>query len=130
MVIDASAVLAILFDEPEAAALTSAIADDPVRLMSAASILECSMVIESRYGEAGGRELDLLLHRAHIECAAFSAEQLELARHAHRAFGRGHPAHLNLGDCFAYALSKVSGEPLLFKGDDFRQTDTEPVLIT
>jgi len=128
MVVDTSAILAILFDEPDAAELARAIADAPTRLMSAASILECSMVIEARHGEAGGRELDLLLHRARIETTAFSSEQLELARHAHRTFGRGHPAGLNFGDCFAYALSKVSGEPLLFKGDDFSHTDVEGVL--
>ncbi len=124
MVLDTSAVLAILGDEPEAPAFERAIAADPIRLLSAASLLEAALVIESRLGEPGGRELDLLLHKARVEVVAVTAEQAELARHAFRAFGKGrHPAGLNYGDLFSYALARLSGEPLLTKGDDFPHTD-------
>ena len=124
MVIDTSAVVAVLNNEAEAASVRAAIEHDPVRLMSASSVLEAAIVIEGRYGEAGGRDLDLLLHKAGIEIVAFDAEQMELARYAYRRFGKGyHPAKLNFGDCFAYALSRVSGEPLLYVGADFGHTD-------
>ena len=127
MVIDTCALVAILFDEPDAEHFEIAIESDPTRLMSTASVLEASIVVEARLGEAGGRELDLLVHKARIEVVAVTVEQLEVARHAFRTYGKGrHPAGLNYGDCFAYALSKTSGEPLLFKGDDFNQTDVEP----
>jgi ribonuclease VapC len=97
---------------------------DPTRLISAASVLESAMVVESELGEEGGRELDLLLLMAGIEVVPFSVDHLRVARHAFRAFGKGrHPAGLNFGDCFSYALSKVTGEALLFKGDDFTKTD-------
>jgi ribonuclease VapC len=126
MVIDTSALVAILFDEPDAEHFEIAIESDPTRLMSTASVLEASIVVEARLGEAGGRELDLLAHKARIEVVAVTVEQLEVARHAFRTYGKGrHPAGLNYGDCFAYALSKTSGEPLLFKGNDFNQTDVE-----
>jgi len=124
MVIETSALVAILFDEPDAEHLEIAIESDPTRLISTASVLETSIVVEARLGEAGGRELDLLLHKAQIEVVAFTVEQLAMARHAFRVYGKGqHRAGLNYGDCFAYALSKTSGEPLLFKGNDFNQTD-------
>ena len=124
MVIDTSAVLAVLLDEPTAPAIEVAIEEDPVRLMTAPSALEAAIVIEARFGEAGGRELDLLLHKAGIELVPFNAEQMELARHAYRRFGKGrHEAGLNFGDCFAYALARWGGEPLLFVGDDFAKTD-------
>ena len=126
MVIDTSAVAAILFDEPEAAALEGRIADDPVRLMSAATFLEATIVIETRLGDAGGREFDLWLHRAEIEIVGVDAEQADLARRAWRRLGRGrHPAGLNYGDCFSYALAATRDEPLLFKGDDFTKTDVK-----
>lgn len=128
MVIDTSALTAFLFDEAEAERIGIAIEEDPVRLLSAASLLETSIVIESRFGEAGGRELDLLLHRARIEVASVDAVQTDVARGAWRRWGKSrHPAGLNFGDCFAYALSKTSGEPLLFKGDDFALTDIAAV---
>lgn len=124
MVIDTSALVAILAGEPEQRALAEAIQADPVRLISAATLLEATMVIESRYGPAGGRELDLLLHRAKVQVVDVSAEQTEIARAAWRRFGKGrHPAALNYGDCFSYALARVSGERLLCKGDDFARTD-------
>jgi len=129
MVIDTSALLCVLLDEPDAETFRQAIAADPVRLVSAASLLETSIVIESRVGDSGGRELDLMIHRARIDVAAVTVEQVEVARHGFRAFGKGrHPAGLNFGDCFAYALSRTSGEPLLFKGSDFSRTDVRPAL--
>lgn len=130
MVLDTSAILAILLNEPEIEAFSAAIEQDPVRLLSAASLVEAAMVVESRYGEDGGRELDLLLQTAGVEIVALDARQAEMARHAFRAFGKGrHAAALNFGDCFSYALSQVSGEPLLFKGDDFSRTDIRPVSL-
>ena len=130
MVIDTSAVAAILFAEAEAERFAAAIEADPMRLLSAATVLECSLVIESELGEEGGRELDLLLLRAGMEIIPFNAEQLTVARHAYRAYGKGkHPAGLNYGDCFGYALSKTSGEPLLCKGQDFAKTDVTLVAI-
>lgn len=129
MVIDTSALIAILADEPDAARFEAAMASDPVRSVSAGTLLETSIVIEARYGEAGGRELDLLLHKAQIEVVPFDQEQAELARDAYRRYGKGcHAAALNYGDCFAYALCAVRGEPLLFKGDDFAQVDVRSAL--
>lgn len=124
MVLDTSALIAMLSGEPEAPAFEAAVEADPVRLMSTASLLEASIVVESRYGEFGGRELDLWLHRAQVDLIAVDTEQAEIARAAYRAYGKGrHAAGLNYGDCFAYALSRVSGEPLLYKGADFSATD-------
>ncbi|MCV7175411.1 type II toxin-antitoxin system VapC family toxin, partial [Mycolicibacterium sphagni] len=83
-----------------------------------------AIVIEARYGEAGGRELDLWLHRASVDLVPVTADQAEVARRAYRQYGKGcHPAGLNYGDCFSYALAKVNGQPLLFKGDGFQHTD-------
>ena len=128
MVLDTSALIAVLLDEPEAVALRLAIEADPIRLLSAATLVETSIVIEARVGDAGGRELDRLLQKADVEVVAVDAEQAELARHAFRTFGKGrHAAGLNYGDCFSYALSQSSGEPLLFKGGDFAQTDVAAV---
>lgn len=128
MVIDSSAVLAILFDEPERRAFTVAIERDRRRLMSAANVLESALIVESRRGEPAGRELDLLMHRGDIQVVAVDGDQVELARSAWRRFGKGrHPAALNFGDCFAYALAAASGEPLLFKGGDFPHTDLAAV---
>lgn len=128
MVIDTSALIAILTDEPEAEQIEAAIDQDGVRLLSAASLLEASILIESRYGEAGGRELDLLVTRAGIEVVSVTAEQIGVARNSFRRFGKGrHPAALNFGDCFASALADVTGESLLFKGDDFARTDIDAV---
>jgi len=124
MVIDTSALIAILHNEAERQRFAEKIEADAVRLLSAVSLLETSMVIESRHREAGARELDLLLLRAGIEVVAVDADQTRLAREAWRRHGKGrHAAALNLGDCFSYALSKATGEPLLFKGSDFARTD-------
>ena len=124
MVLDTSSIFAILCGEPESELFIDLIAQDTRRLLSAGTVLELMIVIEARKGEAGGRELDLFLHHTKIDVVPFDSEQAELARIAWRRYGKGHhPAQLNFGDCFAYALAKISGEPLLFKGNDFTQTD-------
>ncbi len=126
MVIDTSAVLAVLFDKPESPSIRQAIEDDPIRLMSSGSFLETAIVIEARFGEHGGRELDLLLHTAKIEIVSVDRDQAEVARQGYRRYGKGrHPAGLNFGDCFGYALSRCTGEKLLYKGNDFSRTDVE-----
>ena len=124
MVIDTSAVVAILGMEPESARLAQAIEADPNRLISAATMVETGLVIESRYGTAGGRELDLLVAKAGLSIESVTAEHADIAREAWRRFGKGRqPAGLNFGDCLSYALARTSGEPLLFKGGDFANTD-------
>ncbi len=124
MVIDTSAIIAVLLNEANALGIARAIESCSPRLLPAANFLEASIVIESRKGEAGGRELDLLIYRAAIEIVAVDQDQAETARLAWRRFGKGrHPAGLNYGDCFAYALAKSRRLPLLFQGDDFSQTD-------
>jgi ribonuclease VapC len=124
MVIDASAIVAIAFSEPEAKSLRERIADDPVRLISAATVFEAALVIETRLGEAGGAELDLWLHKADVEIVAVTADHGDQARRAWRRYGKGrHPAGLNYGDCFSYALAALTREKLLFKGEDFSKTD-------
>ncbi len=124
--VDSSAVLAVLYREPDAERYERAIAESPNCRMSVASMLEASIVLEGRGGAAAGHELDVFLESAAIELAPVTVEHAEAARRAWRRFGKGnHPAALNYGDCFAYALAKVTGEPLLFKGEDFSQTDIE-----
>ncbi len=124
MVIDSSALIAILLGEPEAEPFALAIGSDPKRLISVFTALEASIVIEAKKGESGGRELDLLVHQARIEIVPLTVEQFEMARTAWRNYGKGrHPAGLNIGDCCSYALAKCAGEPLLFKGNDFSKTD-------
>ena len=124
MVIDTSAITAILFGEKEAEPMARAIASDSRRLVSVFSVLEAGIVVEAKKGEAAGRELDLLLHRTHAEIIALTGSQCEVARTAWRRYGKGsHPAELNIGNCCAYALAKVAGEPLLFKGEGFAETD-------
>jgi ribonuclease VapC len=124
MVIDTSALLAILLGEPEAPDLVRAIARDGIRLMSAGSVLEAGIIAQARKGEAGGHALDLMIVKLAIDVVAMTPQHADLARRAFRLFGKGQArAGLNYGDCIAYALAKESGEPLLFKGDDFAQTD-------
>jgi ribonuclease VapC len=124
MVIDTSALLAILLAEPEAESFVRAIAGDPKRLVSALTALEAAIVVGARKGPAGVRELDLLFHSSGITIVSLDSDQVLLARAAYEKFGKGrHPAGLNLGDCCSYALARSSGEPLLFKGDDFSKTD-------
>jgi ribonuclease VapC len=130
MVIDSSALIAILSAEPEAESFAEAIALDSARLLSAASLLETAIVIENRYGIEGGQKLDLLLEKAEIRVESVAVEQVSVARLAYQSYGKGkHKAGLNFGDCFAYALAKVTGEPLLCKGNDFNQTDLQLVEI-
>ena len=126
MIIDTSAIVAILFAEADAVRHEGAISRAWPRRMSAVTLLETTMVIEGRGGPAAGDDLDVFLQEAEIEVQPVTLEHVEAARRAWRRFGKGnHPAALNLGDCFAYALAKASGEPLLFKGDDFVHTDIE-----
>jgi ribonuclease VapC len=126
MVIDTSALVAVLLQESDADRVAQAIDAGSPRLLSAASLLEASIVIESRKGGAGGRELDLLVYRAGIEIVPVDQNQAETARAAWRRFGKGrHPAGLNYGDCFAYALARSRRLPLLFRGSDFSQTDID-----
>lgn len=128
MVVDTSAVVAILFGEPEAERFAALIEQDRVRLMSAVSAFEASIVIASELGGAGLSELDLLLLRIGMVVEPLGVDQLSWARAAYLQFGKGrHPAGLNFGDCFAYALSRVRNQPLLFKGDDFARTDVRAV---
>ncbi|MGI8522869.1 MAG: type II toxin-antitoxin system VapC family toxin [Nocardioides sp.] len=126
MIIDSSALVAILHDEAEAAAFVRVMEQATTLKMSTCTALEVYLV--ERPGRAD--RLDDFLAGAQIELVAFDVEQLRLARSAHVRFGRGcgHPAKLNFGDCFSYALAKTTGEPLLFKGDDFTHTDVQAVL--
>ena len=124
MVIDSSALVAILQDEPERRSFNRAIEAADRRAMSVASFVETSIVIESRIGPDGIRALDLFIAKAGIELVPVDVDQAHVARTAIRDYGkRRHPAGLNFGDCFAYALAKTLDEPLLFKGTDFTLTD-------
>ncbi len=126
MIVDTSAIVTILFDENGSERFDDAIADAPHCRMSVVSFLEAAMVLEGRRGAAVGRELDSYLEEAGIELEPVTLDQAQAARRAWRRFGKGnHPAGLNLGDCFAYALAQTAREPLLFKGDDFQLTDVE-----
>lgn len=127
MIVDTSAVLAVLFAEADAEYYARSIIETSPCRISAANLLEAAIVVESRSGSAAGHELDVFLERAGIELVPVTPQQVEAARRAWRRFGKGnHPAGLNFGDCFAYALADATGEPLLFKGKDFAQTDIEP----
>ncbi len=129
MVIDSSAILAILNDEPERRTFNEAIESAESRAMSAATLVEASIVIESRFGAEGLRDLDLFIERAGIEVVPVDREQAYAARRAFSRFGKGrHAAGLNYGDCFSYALATVRGEPLLYKGEDFGETDVTPLV--
>jgi ribonuclease VapC len=128
MVIDTSAVIAILLDEPERRQFNEALEADPPRLISAASVLEAEIVLFTRKGKTAQRLLDEFLREARIHVRPVDDEQIAAARAAFRRYGKGrHAAALNFGDCFSYALAKISGEALLYKGDDFSLTDTQPV---
>lgn len=124
MILDTSALVAILFDEPEAPHFLREINQADACSISAGNFIELSIVVESQLGPEGSRQCDMFLRRAGVSIEPVTREQAHLARQAFIDFGKGrHPAGLNFGDCFAYALAKVSGEPLLFKGADFRKTD-------
>ena len=129
MVIDSSAFVAILFGEPEQSAFITAITADRTRICGAATLFETSIVVLSRRGEQGLADFRAFYARATIDTAGLGPEQIDIATDAFRRFGKGrHPAGLNFGDCFAYALAKATGEPLLFKGSDFSQTDIKSAL--
>ncbi len=123
MILDASAVIAILRQEPEAALFAKAIEKAPVRRISAANYVETAIVIDSEKDPVASRRVDELLQRAGVEISSVTPEQARLAREAYRTFGRGsgHPARLNFGDCFAYALAVIVDEPILCKGDEFKK---------
>lgn len=124
MVLDTSAVIAVLAREATADRLLVAMVTDPVRRISAASVVECSLVLLGRYGEVGEPQLDLFLRETKVEVVAVDEEQARLARDAAIRFGRGrHAAGLNYGDCFSYALAVATDDPLLFVGEDFSRTD-------
>ena len=126
MIVDTSAVLTVLLEESGAERYGQAIAEAPRCRMSVVNFLEAAIVLESRSGAAAGHELDAFLEEAAIELAPVTPGQAQAARRAWRRFGKGnHPAGLNFGDCFAYALAEAAQEPLLFKGADFALTDIE-----
>lgn len=129
MVIDSSALLAILQDEPERRALVEVIEGADRRCLSVVNLVEASIVLETRRGPDAARLLDTLVERAGIEVVGVDLEQGAMARRAFARYGEGrHSAGLNFGDCFAYALARVLGDSLLFKGNDFSQTDVAPAL--
>ncbi|MPZ15368.1 MAG: PIN domain-containing protein [Chloroflexi bacterium] len=130
MIIDTSALLAILRDELEARSCAEAIAEASTRRMSAANFLEAAIVTDVSRDPIASRRLDDLLRVADVTIEPVTEEHARLGREAYRDFGKGsgHPAQLNFGDCFAYALAKDTRETLLFKGDDFSQTDVTPAL--
>src|SRR6266550_1129772 len=125
MIVDTSALIAILRDEPEAASCAHAIENSVVRRVSAGNFVEAAVIIDASRDPIASRRFDDLLKEAHIAVEPVTEAQARIAREAYRDFGKGsgHPARLNFGDCFAYALAKATGEPLLFKGEDFIHTD-------
>ncbi|MGH2534190.1 MAG: type II toxin-antitoxin system VapC family toxin [Thermomicrobiales bacterium] len=129
MIVDTSALIAILRDEAEAELCATAIRQASVRRISAANFLEAAVVVDGSRDPIASRRFDEFCRTANLLIEPVTEAQARIARAAYRDFGRGsgHPARLNFGDCFAYALAKVTGEPLLFKGDDFVHTDIKPV---
>lgn len=124
MILDTSAIIAILFNEKDAKRYAKAITEADACHLSAATFVEAAIVIEAQTKNSGSRQLDALLRRAGIVIESFTEEHAHIARQAFADFGKGrHPAGLNYGDCFSYALAKATGEPLLFKGNDFKKTD-------
>lgn len=130
MILDTSALVAILRNEPEAATFARAIAGAPIRRLSVVNWLEAAIVIDGARDPLASRGFDRFVREAGLLLEPVDAEQARIAREAYRDFGRGsgHPARLNFGDCFAYALAKARNEPLLFKGEDFGHTDVEPAI--
>src|SRR5579885_3502997 len=126
MIVDTSAVIAILSEEPEAREFAATLEQAPERRLSVASYLESAIVLDSRRLPALSRRLDDFIRETSLILEPVTMEHARLAREAYRDYGKGrHRAGLNFGDCFSYALAKEKGEPLLFKGDDFRRTDVE-----
>ena len=130
MIIDVSALIAILRDEPEARTFAKAIAGTNIRRVSAVNYVEAAAVIDASRNPVASRRFDDLFREADLIIEQVTEAQARIAREAYRDFGKGsgHPANLNFGDCFAYALAKTTGEPILFKGDDFSRTDLSPAL--
>ena len=130
MIVDTSALIAILRDEPEAPACAKAIEAAARRRISAANFVEAAIVIDASRDPVASRRFDDLLREARLTVEPVTEAQARIAREAYRDFGKGsgHPARLNFGDCFAYALARATGEPLLFKGNDFVHTDIAPAL--
>lgn len=129
MILDASAILAVLFAEPDAPRYAAAVAEAPRTAISAVNWFEAAIAVDCRGSGQQIAELDALLGRAGTEIVPFVAAYAAVARRAYDTWGKGrHRAHLNLGDCAAYALAQMRGEPLLFKGGDFPLTDIEPAL--
>jgi ribonuclease VapC len=130
MIVDTSAIVAILRDEPEARSFANAIADARVRRVSAVNYVEAAALIEGGRNPIASRRFDDFFREASFIVEAVTFEQAQLAREAYKDFGKrsGHAAQLNFGDCFAYALAKAMSEPLLFKGQDFKHTDLTPAL--
>jgi ribonuclease VapC len=127
VILDTSALIAILYDEPERVEFARLIHDAESCRISVANFVELSMVVESQIGPEAGRQVDMLFRRTGIVVEPVTVEHGHLARQAFLDYGKGrHKAGLNFGDCFSYALSKATGEPLLFKGKDFSQTDIKP----
>lgn len=130
IVVDTSVLIALLKEERDATALVWRLAAASKRYVSAGTLLECGIVVSAQYGVAGLIELQNLHHSLELETVSFDADQARVGYDAFARFGRGsgHPAKLNFGDCFAYALARTRNLPLLFKGDDFIHTDIEPAL--
>jgi len=130
MIVDASALIAILRDEAEAAACARAIENATVSRVSAINFVEAAIVIDRGRDPVASRRFDEFVREAQLVVEPVSEAQARIAREAYRDFGKGsgHPAQLNFGDCFAYALAKATGEPLLYKGDDFSRTDVAAAL--
>ena len=129
MILDTSALIAILFGEADAETYANAMSAAETCRLSAASFVEVAIVVEAQTKGRGSHAVDTLLRRANVVIEPVTEEHAHLAREAYAQFGKGrHRAGLNLGDCFSYALAKASGEPLLFKGNDFRKTDITPAL--
>ena len=129
MVIDTSALVAILLREPDAQRYAAALENASVRLLSAVNRVELSLVMEGRKGDAVRQDVDALIRDGDIEIVAVTPSHAVLAIEAFRRFGKGrHRAGLNIGDCLSYALARATGDALLFKGDDFPHTDVEPAL--
>ncbi len=127
MILDTSAILAILRHEEDSAAFAQKVRESDISRISAATFVELSMVLEATAGDTGLLACDTFIRDNEIRIEALTQEHALAARHAFSNYGKGrHPAGLNLGDCFSYALAKVSGEPLLFKGRDFSRTDIAP----
>ncbi len=130
MIVDTSAIVAILRDEPEARSFAHAIAGARIRRVSAVNYVEAAAVIDGSRNPVASRRFDDFFREGSFTVEAVTMEQARIAREAYKDFGKGsgHPAQLNFGDCFAYALAKAMSESILFKGQDFKHTDLTPAL--